>query len=132
MIQKMTEISEKEEKLRHLKQSNRLEELRMGLQIADEAASLMRKNGYSDDEVKSFFRWRLYNISSVLEELEELMGDEGSAWIRIVLFYIFLIFLMKIKGYEIKQGADLEGADLRFANLQDANLEGANLKNVIR
>ena len=72
MIQKMTEIAEKEEKLRHLKQSNRLEELRMGLQIADEAASLMRKNGYSDDEVKSFFR------SSVLEELNELKWPKKS------------------------------------------------------
>lgn len=69
MNQKMIEIAEKEEKLRHLKQSNRLEKLRMDLQIADGAASLMRKNGYSDDEVKSFFRSYL---SSVLEELKEL------------------------------------------------------------
>ena len=70
MIQKMTEISEKEEKLRHLKQSNRLEELRMGLQIADETASLMHKNGYSDDEVKSFLRSSI--LEELLEELEEL------------------------------------------------------------
>ena len=70
MIQKMTEISEKEEKLRHLKQSNILEELRMGLQIADETASLMHKNGYSDDEVKSFLRSSI--LEELLEELEEL------------------------------------------------------------
>ena len=35
---------------------------------------------------------------------------------------------IKIKGWEIGPGADLEGADLEEANLADANLEGANLK----
>ena len=46
-----------------------------------------------------------------------------------VLFYLHrsLSFLMEIKGYEIKQDADLRGADLRFANLQDADLQDANL-----
>jgi hypothetical protein len=48
------DIAEKEEKLRHLKQANRLEELRTGLQFADEAASLMRAHGYSDEDVQSF------------------------------------------------------------------------------
>ena len=34
---------------------------------------------------------------------------------------------MKVNGYKIKPGANLEGADLRDANLSDANLSGANL-----
>ena len=34
---------------------------------------------------------------------------------------------MKIKGYEIKPGADLRGADLHGADLRGANLRGADL-----
>jgi len=35
---------------------------------------------------------------------------------------------MKINGYEIRPGADLEGADLKGANLEGADLKGADLK----
>jgi len=34
---------------------------------------------------------------------------------------------MKVNGYEIKPGANLESANLRGANLESANLESANL-----
>ena len=55
---KMTglDIAEKEERLRHLKQTNSVEELRTGLQFADEVVSLMRAHGFSDEEMQSFIR----------------------------------------------------------------------------
>ncbi len=36
--------------------------------------------------------------------------------------------VVKVKGYTIEPGADLEGANLKGANLKGANLKGANLK----
>ncbi len=35
---------------------------------------------------------------------------------------------MKVKGYEIEPGANLQGANLREANLREADLQGANLR----
>ena len=76
------------------------------------------------------FHWHSHHPTDPQDALY-CKGDEGSALFVLFLLHRSLSFLMKIKGYEIKQGADLKGAHLEGANLQGANLEGANIKNVI-
>lgn len=65
------DISIKEESHRHQRHINSLEEIRSQIKLADEIAKLMRKHGYSDDEVKGFVRRGFLEPSADLARLSQ-------------------------------------------------------------
>jgi hypothetical protein len=63
------DIAEQEESHRHQKHANKIDEIRSQLQVIDEMATLMRKHGYSEDDVRGFVRRGFLEPSAVLLQL---------------------------------------------------------------
>jgi hypothetical protein len=63
------DIAEREESHRHQKHANTIDEIRSQLQVIDEVATIMRKYGYSEDEVGGFVRRGFLEPSAVLLQL---------------------------------------------------------------